>query len=172
LRTRLSQSGRAQSDGYDIGSNTAAIATLRSSVMAEAMSSNKISAVIPFATVLLEVAHDSSTPQDFPFTLLAGADPSASGADNFFTTNSFKMLSLAAGYASATEVWNAVRSNESYVVWSVSFAGNGHPNPGDNLVLAARPSGNLVVRPVKVLGVLLGLFDGIVGVRGLLKDSF
>jgi len=29
-----------------------------------------------------------------------------------------------------------------------------------------------VLKPVKVLGVLRGLFDGIIGVRGLLKDSF
>src|SRR5437899_12468620 len=101
-------------------------------------------ALMPLTTVLVEVAHDSSTCQDCPLTQLAGADPSAPGADNFFTTNSFKMLSIATGFGAATEVWNAVRSNESYVVWSVSFAGNGHPNPGDDLVLAARPAGNPV----------------------------
>ncbi len=172
LNASITQSAKDQSGGYDIATNTAPLANLTSSVMADATLSSMVSAVIPFSTVLLEAAHDSSTSQDFPYTLLVGADPNTPGTDNFFTTNSFKMLSMAPGYASATEVWNAVRSNQSYVVWSVSFAGNGHPNPGDNLVLAARPAGNLVLRPVKVLGVLLGLFDGIIGVRGLLKDSF
>ncbi len=172
LNASISQSAKDQSGGYDIATSTAPLANLTSSVMADATLRDKVSSVIPFSTVLLEVAHDSSTSQDFPLTLLVGADPSAPGADNFFTTNSFKMLSLAAGFGSSAEVWNAVRSNESYVVWSVSFAGNGHPNPGDNLVLAARPAGSLVLRPVKVLGILRGLFDGIVGVRGLLKDSF
>jgi len=172
LSASISQSAKDQSGGYDIATNTAPVANLTSSVTADATLSNKISAVIPFATVLLDVAHDSSTGQNFPSTLLVGADPNAPGADNFFTTNSFKMLSVAAGFGSATEVWNAVRGNESYVVWSVSFAGNGQPNPGDSLVLAARPAGNLVLKSVKVLGVIRGLFDGIVGVRGLLKDSF
>ena len=123
----------------------------------------------------INALHEAATLGDLAMMealLKAGADPNAPDTDNFFTTNSFKMLSVAAGYVSATEVWNAVRSNESYVVWSVSFAGNGHPNPGDNLVLAARPAGNLVLKSVKVLGVLRGLFDGILGVRGLLKDSF
>jgi putative ABC transport system permease protein len=172
LNASISQSAKDQSGGYDIATNTAPIANLTSSVIADTTLSNKISAVIPFTTVLLEVVHDSSTSQDFPLTLLVGADPNAPGADNFFTTNSFKMLSMASGYASSTEVWNAVRSNASYVVWSVSFAGNGQPKPGDNLVLGARIAGNLVLKAVKVLGVLRGLFDGIVGVRGLLKDSF
>src|SRR2546425_807294 len=172
LNASITQSAKDQSGGYDIATNTAPLANLTSSVMADTTLSSKVSAVIPFSTVLLDVAHDSSTSQDFPYTLLVGADPNAPETDNFFTTNSFKMLSLAAGYVSATEVWNAVRSNESYVVWSVSFAGNVHPNPGDNLVLAARPAGNLVLKSVKVLGVLRGLFDGILGVRGLLKDSF
>ena len=172
LNASISQSAKDQSGGYDIATNTAPIANLTSSVMADATLSNKVSAVIPFTTILLQEAHDSSTSQDFPLTQLVGADPSAQAADNFFTTNSFKMLGLATGFGSATEVWNAVRSNESYVVWSVSFAGNGHPNPGDDLVLAARPAGNPVLKSVRVLGVLRGLFDGIIGVRGLLKDSF
>src|SRR5467141_1142880 len=172
LNASISQSAKDQFGGYDISTNTAPIANLTSSVIADATLRNKVSAVIPFTTILLEEAHDSSTSQDFPLTQLVGADPSAQAADNFFTTNSFKMLSMATGFGSGTEVWNAVRSNESYVVWSVSFAGNGHPNPGDDLVLAARPAGNLVLKPVKVLGVRRGLFKGIIGVRGLLKDSF
>src|SRR5207245_2974499 len=109
----ISQSAKDQSGGYDIATNTAPIANLTSSVMADATLSSKVSAVIPFSTVLLDVAHDSSTSQDFPYTLLVGADPNAPETDNFFTTNSFKMLSVAPGYMSAPEVGSAVRRTEA-----------------------------------------------------------
>src|SRR5205807_9601692 len=90
----------------------------------------------------------------------------------FFPTDLVQNVRLTGWLGAGTEGLNGFKSQEFPVVWSVSFAGNGHPNPGDNLVLAARPAGNLVLKSVKVLGVLRGLFDGILGVRGLLKDSF
>src|SRR2546428_6750040 len=82
LNASISQSAKDQSGGYDIATNTAPIANLTSSVMADKTLSNKVSAVIPFTTILLEQAHDSFPPQHFPLTHPVGADPHTPTADN------------------------------------------------------------------------------------------
>src|SRR2546427_10523734 len=102
LNASISQSAKDQSGGYDIATNTAPIANLTSSVMPDDGLGNKGSAGIPFTTILLEEAHDSSPSQDFPLAQLVGADPSAQAADKLFTTHSFKMLSIAPCVGSAT----------------------------------------------------------------------
>jgi putative ABC transport system permease protein len=179
LSNSISQNAKDSSGGYDIVTNTAPLANLTSSIMADATLKDKISAVTPFSTVQLDLAQDLAMPENFTYTLLVGADPNAPGADNFFTSNSFKMVNMTGGFSSAAEVWDAVRSNESYVVWSTSAGvfggGNPHPNPGDNMLLVARGNNGFVSRTVKVLGVISGLLfggGGVIGVRGLLKDSF
>ncbi len=177
LSNSISQNAKDASGGYDIVTNTAPLANLTSSITADATLRDKISAVIPFSTIQLYLAQDLNMAENFTYTLLVGANPNAPGADNFFTSNSFKMVNMTGGFSSATAVWDAVRSNESYVVWSTSAGngfggGNARPNPGDNMLLVAGGTNGFVSRTVKVLGVINGFFDGVVGVRGLLKDSF
>src|SRR3989449_783355 len=181
LSNSISQNAKDSSGGYDIVTNTAPLANLTSSIMTDSTLKDKISAVIPFSTVQLSLAQDMTTRENFTGTLLVGADPNAPGANNFFTSNSFKMVNMTGGFSSATAVWDAVRSNESYVVWSTSAGvafggGNARPNPGDGMLLVlVEPNSTVVFRTVKVLGVISGLLfggGGVIGVRGLLKDSF
>ena len=180
LSNSISQNAKDSSGGYDIVTNTAPVANLTLSIMADATLKDKISAVIPFTTMQLDLARDLTTMENFTYTLLVGADPNAPGADNFFTSNSFKMVNMTSGFSSAAAVWDAVRNNESYVVWSTSAGnafggGSDRPNPGDNMLLVARGNNGFVSRTVKVLGVISGsLFGGggLIGARGLLKKSF
>ena len=157
LSNSISQNAKDSSGGYDIVTNTAPVANLTLSIMADATLKDKISAVIPFTTMQLDLARDLTTMENFTYTLLVGADPNAPGADNFFTSNSFKMVNMTSGFSSAAAVWDAVRSNES------------------NMLLVARGNNGFVSRTVKVLGVISGsLFGGggLIGARGLLKKSF
>src|SRR2546427_13074608 len=84
LNASISQSAKDQSGGYDIATNTAPIANLTSSVMADDGLSNKILTGIPVITVVVEQANGSFTTQVFTMTQLVGAYPSAAGADNVF----------------------------------------------------------------------------------------
>ncbi len=172
LNASISQTAKEQSGSYDIATRTVPLTNLTALVTADPTLRNELAAVIPFSTTLLTSAHDANTARDFPLTTLVGADPDAPTQNNFFTTNSFKMLNITKGFQTATDVWNALRSNSSYVVWSVSFSGNSHPNPGDTLILIEMRNATLISRPVKVLGILQGLFDGVVGIRQLLMDPF
>ena len=179
LSNSISQNAKDSSGGYDIVTSTAPLANLTSSIMADVMLKDRISAVIPFSTVQLDLAQDLTMQENFTYPLLVGANPDAPGANNFFTSNSFKMINMTGGFSSASAVWDAVRSNESYVVWSTSTGafggGNARPNPGDNMLLVARVNGALVSRTVKVLGVITGLLfggGGVIGARGLLKHAF
>jgi len=75
--------------------------------------------VIPFNSTLLISIHDVTINQDFgnPPSLI-GADPNSPVNSNFFLTNTFNMVNMTSNYKTASDVWNAVRSDSSKVVWS------------------------------------------------------
>src|SRR2546428_1462875 len=180
LSNSISQNAKDSSGGYDIVTNTAPVANLTSSIMADATLKDKISAVIPFTTMQLDLARDLTTMENFTYTLLVGADPNAPGADNFFISNPFKMVNMTSGFSSAAAVWDAVRRNESYRGWPAPAGnafggGSDRPSPGDNMLLVARGNNGFVSRTVKGLGLINGALCSSGGLRrgrGLLTKSF
>ncbi len=172
ISASLTQSAKEQSGGYDIVTQTAPVSNLTAIITADSALKDKVSAVIPFSTMLVTLVHDTNTAQDYPLTRLVGADPNAPAPNNFFSTNTFKMLNTTKSFPTATDVWNAMRSNSSYVAWSVTFQGVPHPNPGDTIILSEIQNGTVTSKPVTVLGVFRGLDNLILGTRALLKNSF
>src|SRR5260370_26424410 len=91
------------------------------------------------------------------------------------------MPDLAKGYKTPSDVWQAVVTNSSNIVWSLSSVnfngpptGSRTPAAGDRLQLFYKPSsGPTLSKNVTVAGVMNGVFfGGIVTTTGLLNNSF
>src|SRR5712691_6288517 len=102
----------------------------------------KISAVIDFNNTILLSANDTTSGQHFTYPLLVGADQDAPAVTNFYLTNTFQMVNMSAQYKTPSEVWKAVMTNPSNVVWSFGAVSSRGPptsiptpNVGDVLVL-------------------------------------
>ncbi len=176
---------RQDSGGYDIITQTVVpVSNFASIVNKDSGLQGKINGVIAFNTTGLLAAQDLTTRQVFSGPTgvpLVGADPNAPTSNNFFTTNTFKMLNMTRQYQTAADVWNGVIGNSSNVVWSVGFinlrgppTAVQSPNVGDVLLLTGdRPGVGLVQKTVTVIGLLDGAFlNGIIGSSQLLKNSF
>ncbi len=171
------------SGGYDvITQTTLPVSDLASRVLNDQNLASKVSAVLPFNNTFLSSIRDTTLQHDFGSQIAIGADPSAVGASNFYTTNTFKMQNMTSDYKTSADVWNAVTAaGSSRVVWSFGFVNvrgppttEAVPNPGDTLQLILRlPNGTDVSRQVTVAGVMNGVFfTGIVTTNQFLKDSF
>jgi putative ABC transport system permease protein len=176
---------KQDSGGYDIITQTVVpVSNFASMVNNDSGLQGKINGVIAFNTTSLLAAQDLTSRQVFSGSAgvpLVGADPNAPPSNNFFTTNTFKMLNMTRQYQTAPAVWQGVIGNPSNVVWSVGFVNlrgpptaAQSPNVGDVLVLTGERSGvGLVQKTVTVIGLLNGAFlNGIIGSSQLLKDSF
>src|SRR3989454_1592330 len=171
---------KQDSGGYDIVTRTTlAVPDLATRIAGDSGLSGKITAVIPFNTTTITVVRDTTSGTEFAQTLIVGGDPNAPPQSNFFTGNTFNMVSLASGYKTASEVWNSVTSNSSNIVWSFgSVNSNGPPTSspapaaGDILQLYYNPGNNTIItRTVTVSGLLNGVFfNGIVGTNKLLSS--
>ena len=169
---------KQDSGGYDIVTRTTLpVPDLATRIAGDSALSGKLTAVIPFNTTAL-VVRDVTSGADFGLTPIAGGDPNAPPQSNFFTGNTFNMVTLASGYRTASEVWNSVTSNSSNVVWSFgSVNSNGPPtnspapSAGDVLQLYYNPGNNTIIpKTVTVSGLLNGVFfNGIVGTNNLLN---
>ena len=172
---------RQDSGGYDILTQTTlAIPDLAVRIDADPNLNGKVAAVIAFNNTGV-VVRDLTSGVDFGPQLAVGGDANAQLQSNFYKGNTFSMPVLANGYKSPSDVWQAVISNSSNVVWSfgsVNFngppTGSRTPAAGDLLQLFYMPSaGPTVSKNVTVVGVMNGVFfSGIVGTSGLLTSSF
>jgi putative ABC transport system permease protein len=172
---------RQDSGGYDVLTQTTlAVPDLAARISNDTNLNGKVAAVIAFNNTGV-VVKDLSSGADFGPQLAVGADPNAASQSNFFKGNTFNMALMANGYKTASDVWTAVTTNSSNIVWSfgsVNFngppSGSRTPAPGDLLQLFYKPSPSITLsKNVTVAGVMNGVFfSGIVATRGLLKNSF
>ena len=164
--------------GYDIVTDTDALppSNFAQMVKTNGNLTGQVEAVIPFVTSFLSVTDlDKNIPAGRQ--RIVGANASALGPDNFFTTNKFSMINMTVDYNNESEVWAAVGQNSSKVVWSSSFvsttgppAFGPEPEPGDTLLLA---DGAGRTARVEVVAILNGVyFEGIVSSDRLLQDRF
>jgi len=170
---------KQDSGGYDIVTRTTLpVSDLATRIAGDSALSGKVAAVIPFNTTAL-VVRDTTSRTDFGLTPIVGGDPNAPPQSNFFTGNTFNMVTLASGYKTASEVWNSVTSDSSNIVWSFgSVNSNGPPtsspapSAGDVLQLYFNPGNNTIIsKTVTVSGLLNGVFfNGIVGTSKLLNS--
>ena len=174
---------KENSGGYDIITETTLpISDLAPRVLNDQNLASRVSAVLPFNDTLLLSVRDLTMQHDFGAQIAIGADPSAIGASNFYTTNTFKMQNMTSDYKTTAEVWNAVTEpGSTKVVWSFGFVNvrgppttEATPDPGDTLqIIGLLPNGTAVSRQVTVAGIMNGVFfTGIVTTNQLLRDSF
>ena len=171
------------SGGYDIVSQTSVnVTNLAIQVSHDPRLSGKIAGVSSFNTTFVGV-HDITNGQDFGQVAAVGGDPNAVGQSNFYTSNTFPMVLMAPGYNTATDVWNAVTSNSSNVVYYYGAANTRGPPTsipapaaGDTLQLYASPDGGKTIYAarVTVAGVLNSflLGTGIMGTNQFLSKYF
>jgi putative ABC transport system permease protein len=172
---------KENSGGYDIITQTTLpISNLATRVQQDPFFNNKVAAVLPFNDTGV-VVRDVTMGHDFGAQPIIGADPNVVGSGNFYNTNTFKMVFMASGYKTASDVWNAVRTNSSKVVWSYGFVnvrgpptGTWTPSPDDTLQLITRlTNGTTIVRQVSVAGVMNGVFfTGLITTSLFLKSTF
>ena len=172
---------RQDSGGYDVLTQTTlAVPDLAARIGADTHLNGMVAAVIPFNNTGV-VVKDLTSGADFGPQLAVGADPNATSQNNFFKGNTFNMAQMAIGYKTALDIWTAVTTNSSNIVWSfgsVNFngppTGSRTPAAGDLLQLFYKPSpGITLAKNVTVAGVVNGVFfRGIVATSGLLKNSF
>ncbi|HEX9613760.1 MAG TPA: FtsX-like permease family protein [Candidatus Bathyarchaeia archaeon] len=172
---------RQDSGGYDVLTQTTlAVPDLAARIGADTNLNGKVAAVIPFNNTGV-VVKDLTSGADFGPQLAVGADPNATSQNNFFKGNTFNMALMAIGYKTALDVWTAVTTNSSNVVWSfgsINFngppTGSRTPAAGDLLQLFYKTSPGITQsKNVTVAGVVNGVFfSGIVATSGLLKNSF
>src|SRR5439155_1339518 len=178
---------KQDSGGYDIVTRTTLpVSDLATRIAGDSALSGKVAAVIPFNTTAL-VVRDTTSRTDFGLTPIVGGDPNAPPQSNFFTGNTFNMVTLASGYKTASEVWNSVTSDSSNIVWSLgSVNSNGPPtsspapsagdvlqlyfNPGNNTIISIRS----VVERRKEIGVLraIGYRKNMILSAFLLENSY
>jgi len=172
---------RQDSGGYDVLTQTTlAVPDLAARIGADPRLNGMVAAVIAFNNTGV-VVRDLTSGADFGPQLVVGADPNATSQSNFYKSNTFSMPLLANGYKTASDVWRAVTTNSSNIVWSfgsVNFngppTGSRTPAAGDLLQLFYKPSPGLTLsKNVTVAGVMNGVFfSGVVATNGLLKNSF
>jgi putative ABC transport system permease protein len=174
---------RTDSGGYDIITESSVpVPNFASMVRNDAVLANGVAAVIDFNSTVLLSANDTTSGQHFTYPLLLGADQDAPPTTNFFFTNTFQVVNMTAQYKTPSEVWRAVMTNPSNVVWSFGAVSNRGPptsiptpNVGDVLVLTGSlgPGTIPVQRSVTVVALVNGVFlNGIVGTKTLLMDPF
>jgi putative ABC transport system permease protein len=174
---------KQDSGGYDIVTETALpVADLAARIGTDPALSGRVAAVIPFNTTGV-VVRDLTSGIDFGAQLAVGGDPNAPAQSNFYTGNTFNMVQMASSYKTAADVWNAVTTNSSNIVWA---SGQGStrgppttsqtPAAGDLLqVYYSQGQGYPVLSTkVTVVGVISSfLFSGgIVGTSQLLWNNF
>jgi len=174
---------KQDSGGYDIVTQTALpVSDLANRIQTDPALLSKVAAVIPFNSTGV-VVRDLTSGIDFGSQLAVGGDPKAPSESNFFTGNTFNMVLMANGYKTAADVWSAVTTNSSNVVWAFGqFNTRGPPTAsqtpaaGDLLqVYYSQGQGQPILSAkVTVAGVMSSfLFNGgIVGTSQLLKDAF
>jgi len=170
------------SGGYDVLTQTTlAVPDLAARIGADSNLNGKVAAVIAFNNTGLSFVKDLTSGGDFGHQLAVGGDPNAPPQSNFYTGNTFSMPDLANGYKTPSDVWRAVVTNSSNIVWSSSSVnfngpptGSRTPAAGDLLQLFYKPSsGPTLSKNVTVAGVMNGVFfGGIVTTSGLLNNSF
>src|SRR5207253_10125936 len=93
---------KQESVGYDIVNRTTLpVSDLATRIAGDSALSGKVAAVIPFNTTAL-VVRDTTSRTDFGLTPIVGGDPNAPPQSNFFTGNTFNMVTLASGYKTAS----------------------------------------------------------------------
>lgn len=168
---------KQDSGGYDIITSTRVpVSNLTAQIMHDPHLNGLT--VIPFNSTFLISIHDVTINQDFgkPPELI-GADPNSSATSNFFLTNTFNMVNMTSNYKTAADVWNAVRTNSSKVIWSFGRVNTRGPPqssvtpvPGDFLELKGF---GVPAKTVQVVGILDGIFyEGLISRSQLLWDSF
>jgi putative ABC transport system permease protein len=173
---------KQDSGGYDVLTQTTlAVPNLAARIGADSNLNGKVAAVIAFNNTGLSFVKDLTSGGDFGHQLAVGGDPNAPPQSNFYTGNTFSMPDLANGYKTPSDVWRAVVTNSSNIVWSSSSVnfngpptGSRTPAAGDLLQLFYKPSsGPTLSKNVTVAGVMNGVFfGGIVTTSGLLNSSF
>ena len=180
--TALNSQVAQDSGGYDIVAQTAVnVTNLAPRLNSDLNLTGKVSAVVTFNTTAVLV-RDITSGHDFNYPTAFGGDPNAPPQTNFFTSNTFKMVDMAANYKTSRDVWSAVAGNYSNVVWAagqINIRGppTSSPNPaaGDLLQLYLPRPGQLPLSAnVTVAGVMSSfLFSGgFVGASQLLWKSF
>lgn len=168
----MNASFQANSGGYDLIVTTSApVAGLQDKISHDSNVSSYLSSVITFSggyTLSKDLTQPNST---LGYNLYVGANSSATGKDNFFTTNTFNITSampayvLPGGKIDTQKVWNAVESNSSNVVLSTSLFGGAFGPPsgptqkaGDmvSLVLPNRTMTNVTIIAIMSGGALSG----------------
>jgi putative ABC transport system permease protein len=174
---------KQDSGGYDIVTQTALpVADLANRIQTDPALLGKVATVVPFNSTGV-VVRDLTSGIDFGGQLAVGADPKAPTQSNFFKGNTFNMVLMANGYKTAADVWGAVTTNSSNVVWAFGqFNTRGPPTAsqtpaaGDLLqVYYSQGQGQPILSTkVTVAGVMSSfLFNGgIVATSQLLKDAF
>jgi putative ABC transport system permease protein len=173
---------RQDSGGYDVLTQTTlAVPDLAARIGADSNLNGKVAAVIAFNNTGLSFVTDLTSGGDFGPQIAVGGNPKAPPQSNFYTGNTFSMPDLAKGYKTPSDVWQAVVSNSSNIVWSLSSVnfngpptGSRTPAAGDLLQLFYKPSsGPTLSKNVTVAGIMNGVFfGGIVTTSGLLNNSF
>ncbi|OLB72497.1 hypothetical protein AUI06_01115 [archaeon 13_2_20CM_2_52_21] len=173
---------KQDSGGYDVLTQTTlAVPDLAARIGADSNLNGKVAAVIAFNNTGLSFVKDLTSRGDFGPQFAVGGDPNAQPQSNFYTGNTFSMPDLASGYKTPSDVWRAVVTNSSNIVWSFSSVnfngpptGSRTPAAGDLLQLFYKPSsGPTLSKNVTVAGVMNGVFfGGIVTTSGLLNNSF
>jgi putative ABC transport system permease protein len=171
------------SGGYDIVTQTAVnVTNLAAQFNADPGLAGKLAAVTPFNTTEV-VIRDITSGQDFGTVAAVGGDPNAPGQSNFFTGNTFNMVAMAKNYKTSTDVWSAVTSNYSNVVWASGQVNTRGPPTtaetpaaGDQLQVywSAGQGQPIISVKVTVAGIMSSfLFSGgFVGTSQLLWNSF
>jgi putative ABC transport system permease protein len=170
------------SGGYDIVARTAVnVTNIGAQLNADPNLNGKLSASISFNTTEV-VIRDLTSGADLGNVAAVGSDPNAPSSSNFYTGNTFNMTQMATGYKTRADVWDAVASHPSYVVWA-SGQGNGFgpptssesPNAGDLLELYYTPDLKMIVSVnVTVVGIMSSFLfgGGVVGTSQWLWNSF
>jgi putative ABC transport system permease protein len=171
------------SGGYDIvATTTVPVTNLATELNADHSLNGKVAAAVPFNSTEVTV-RDITSGIDLGGVSAFGGDPNGPPESNFFTTNTFNMVQMAGNYKTASDVWNAVISNSSRVVWASGQVNTRGPptsapapTAGDQLQLNWRAGRGQPVISVKVTvaGVMSSfLFNGgFVGTSQLLWNSF
>jgi len=173
---------KQDSGGYDVLTQTTlAVPDLAARIGADRNLNGKVAAVIAFNNTGLSFVKDLTSGGDFGHQFAVGGDPNAPPQSNFYSGNTFSMPDLANGYKTQSDVWRAVVTNSSNIVWSLSSVnfngpptGSRTPAAGDLLQLFYKPSsGPTLSKNVTVAGIMNGVFfGGIVTTSGVLNNSF
>ena len=173
---------KQNSGGYDIVAEADhSVAGLASMISADAALQGKVVTVIGFNDTGLSYAYDKTSGLTFLYPPLAGADPNAPPASNFYLTNTFQITNMSAQYKSASEMWKDVMANSSRVVWSFGSINNrgpptsvSTPNVGDALLLVGGTPQKPIRANVTVVGLMNDLFlgNGVISTNALLMTPF